>query len=165
MSKPESKPEEKKEEKKQHRWAHIYVPPEFKVRLDILSKRYGKAKWKMLLDALSLYETSLRKPKAKQKLPNLEKGIWYVMKLCMSVGAFKAKPDDASLQQTMKTVTQIKERLKIDTSLLEKVLQDYLAYAKANKLSGDMFMELNETLKLVVTDIVYNFVLKEEGEQ
>jgi predicted DNA-binding protein len=160
-----SKPEEKKEEKKQHRGAQIYVPPEFKVRLDLLSRRYGKTKWKILLDALSLYETSLRKPKAKQELPNLEKGIWYVMKLCMSVGAFKTKPDDASLQQTMKTVTQIKERLKIDTSLLEKVLQDYLAYAKANKLSGDVFMELNETLKLVVTDIVYNYMLKEEGNE
>jgi len=160
MSKPEPKPEEKKKS----RGARIYVPPEFKVRLDLLSKRYGKTKWKILLDALSLYETSLRKPKAKQELPHLEKATWYIMKLCMSVGAFKAKPDDTSLQQTMKTVTQIKERLKIDTSLLEKALQDYLAYAKANKLSGDVFMELNETLKLVVTDIVYNYMLKEEGE-
>jgi predicted DNA-binding protein len=160
-----SKTEKNKEEKKQRRGAQIYVPNEFKVRLDVLSRRYGRSKWKILLDALSLYETSLRKPKAKQELPNLEKGIWYVMKLCMSVGAFKAKPDDASLQQTMKTVIQIKERLKIDTSLLEKVLQDYLAYAKANKLSGDVFMELNETLKLTVTDIVYNYMLKEEGNE
>jgi len=47
---------------------------------------------------------------------------------------------------------------------LEKALQDYLAYAKAGKLSGDVFMELNETLKLTVTDIVYNYMLKEEGE-
>ena len=160
-----SKPEEKKEEKKKSRGAQIYVPNEFKVRLDLLSRRYGKTKWKILLDALSLYETSLRRAKAKQELPHLEKGIWYVMKLCMSVGAFKAKPDDSSLQQTMKTINQVRERLKIDTSLLEKALQDYLAHAKANKLSSDAIMELNETLKLTVTDIVYNYMLKEEGNE
>jgi hypothetical protein len=151
----------------------IYAPPEFKEKIKYLSEKTGKPQWKILLEALALYETSLRKPRAKEELPIVDKVVWYIEKLCMSVGALKENPSDANLQKTMKTVSQIRERLGVNTSLLEKAVQDYVSVVKrlpedpAEKhVALDEFtIELNMALKSVLIEIVYRYILKEELPQ
>jgi hypothetical protein len=146
--------------------ATIWVPGEFKERVRLLAQKQGKAEWKVLLDALALYETSLRKPKAKEELPVVDKVVWYVQKLSMSIGEFKANPIEENLQKTLKTVGQVRERLGVDTSLLERALTDYARLLKGNRGERDdeveARMEINMALKSVLIEIVFRWILKEE---
>jgi hypothetical protein len=146
--------------------ATIWVPLEFKQRVRQLAQKQGKAEWRVLLDALSLYETSLRRPKVKEELPVVDKVLWYIEKLCMSVGEFKASPTEENLQKTMRTVSQVRERLGVDTSLLERALTDYARMLKGNKGEGEeeaeARMEVNMALKSVLVEITYKWILREE---
>jgi hypothetical protein len=118
------------------------------------------------LDALSLYETSLRKPKSKEELPVVDKTLWYIQKLSMSVGEFKASPTEENLQKTMRTVSQVKERLGVDTSLLERALVDYARMLKGGSREreeeAEARMEVNMALKSVLVEITYKWILREE---
>jgi hypothetical protein len=157
-------------EQPKSRHSSIYAPVELKERIKHLSEKTGKPQWKILLEALALYETSLRKPKAKEELPVVDKVIWYIEKLCMSIGALKENPSDANLQKTMKTVSQIKERLRVDTAILEKAIQDYVAavrrlpedHDEKHRVLDEVTIELNMALKSVLIEIVYKYILKEE---
>jgi hypothetical protein len=144
----------------------IWVPIEFKQRVKALAEKQGKAEWKILLDALSLYETSLRKPKVKEELPIVDKVLWYIEKLCMSVGELKASPTEENLQKTLKTIQQIRERLKVDTSILERAVNDYYRLLKNNRKDREdeveARMEVNMALKSVLIEIVFRWILKEE---
>jgi hypothetical protein len=142
--------------------ATIWVPLEFKQRVKALAQRLGKAEWRVLLDALSLYETSLRKPKVKEELPIVDKVLWYVEKLCMSVGEFKASPTEENLQRTLKTISQVRERLNVDTSLLERALTDYTRMLKEREGEVEARMEVNMALKSVLVEITYKWILREE---
>jgi len=158
---------------KKTRSSSIYAPPEFKEKIKQLSEKTGKPQWKVLLEALALYETTLRKPKAKEELPVIDKVIWYIEKVSMSIGALKENPSDVNLQKTLKTISQIKERLKIDTALLERAVQDFVAVAKKSPEDpvvkhatlDEVTMELNMALKSVLIEIVYKYILKEELPQ
>jgi hypothetical protein len=144
----------------------IWVPLEFKERVRLLAQKQGKAEWKVLLDALAFYETSLRKPRVKEELPVVDKVVWYVQKLAMSIGELKASPTEENLQRTMKTIQQIKERLGVDTSILERAVNDYYKLLKGNKRERDdeveARMEVNMALKSVLIEIVFKWILKEE---
>ncbi len=144
----------------------IWVPVEFKERVKQLAQKQGKAEWKILLDALALYETSLRKPRVKEELPIVDKVVWYVQKLAMSIGEFKANPTDENLQKTLKTIQQIKERLGVDTSILERAVNDYHRLLKGNRKEREdeveARMEVNMALKSVLIEIVFRWILKEE---
>ena len=144
----------------------IWVPVEFKERVKALAQKQGKAEWKVLLDALALYETSLRRPRVKEELPVVDKVIWYIQKLAMSIGELKASPTEENLMKTLKTVNQVKERLGVDTSLLERAVNDYYKLLRGNKKEREdeieARMEINMALKSVLIEIVYKWILKEE---
>jgi hypothetical protein len=144
----------------------IWVPMEFKQRVKSLAQRLGKAEWRVLLDALSLYETSLRKPRIKEELPVVDKVLWYIEKLCMSIGEFKASPTEENLMKTLRTISQVKERLGVDTSLLERALADYARMVKGSnkdrEVEAEARMEVNMALKSVLVEITYKWILKEE---
>jgi hypothetical protein len=144
----------------------IWVPVEFKERVKALAQKQGKAEWKVLLDALALYETSLRKPRTKEELPVVDKIIWYIQKLSMSIGELKANPTDENLNRTLKTVQQVRERLGVDTSILERAVNDYYKLLRGNKKEREdeveARMEVNMALKSVLIEIVFKYILKEE---
>jgi hypothetical protein len=146
--------------------ATIWVPVEFKERVKALAQKQGKAEWKVLLDALALYETSLRKPRHKEELPIVDKVIWYIQKLAMSIGELKASPTEENLMKTLKTVNQVKERLGVDTALLERALTDYVRLLRGNRKEREdeveARMEVNMALKSVLIEIVFRWILKEE---
>jgi hypothetical protein len=144
----------------------IWVPIEFKQRVKALAEKQGKAEWKVLLDALALYETTIRRPKTKEDLPVVDKVIWYVQKLAMSVGELKASPTEENLQKTLKTIQQVKERLGVDTAILERAVNDYYKLLRGNRREREdeveARMEVNMALKSVLIEIVYKWILKEE---
>jgi hypothetical protein len=148
----------------------IYAPPELKSKVKALSERTGKPQWKILLEALTLYESQLRKPRIKEELPIVDKVVWYMQKLSMSIGALKENPSEENLSKTMKTIQQIKERLGVDTSLLERAVVDYVRLVdfaasdpiEEHRLLDEAVMEINMALKSVLLEIVYKWVLKEE---
>jgi hypothetical protein len=148
------------------RGSTIWVPTEFKEKVKALAEKQGKAEWKILLDALALYETTLRKPKVKEELPVVDKVVWYIQKLAMSVGELKALPTEENLHRTLKTIQQVKERLGIDTSLLERAVSDYYRLLKGNNRSREdeveARMEVNMALKSTIIEIVFKWILKEE---
>jgi hypothetical protein len=148
------------------RGSTIWVPAEFKEKVKALAEKQGKAEWKILLDALALYETTLRKPRVKEELPVVDKVVWYVQKLAMSVGELKASPTEENLMKTLKTVSQVKERLGVDTSLLERAVNDYYKLLRGNKREREdeveARMEVNMALKSVLIEIVFKWILKEE---
>ena len=154
------------------RWRTVRVPAELDEKLKALSERTKWAKWKVILEAIAMYESFLRKPRAKGELPVVDKIVWYVEKLCMSVGALKERPVEENLRKTTKTVAQIRERLKVDTSLLEKAVVDYYDAANSPLEKGpderhavldEATVELNMALKSVLLEIAYNYILKEEA--
>jgi predicted transcriptional regulator len=148
----------------------IYVPYELKERIDSLAKRYNKDRWKIVLEALSLYETSIRRARTKEELPIVDKVIWYVEKLAMSIGILKASPTKENLMKTMKTIAQVKERLQVNTTILEKAVEDYVNamsvqiddLARRHDVIDEVTIELNMALKSVLIEIVYRWILKEE---
>jgi hypothetical protein len=148
----------------------IYVPVEFKQKIKELSERTGKAQWKVLLDALTLYESTLRRPKTKEELPVVDKVVWYMQKLSMSIGALKENPSEENLARTLNTIKQVKERLLVDTSLLERAIIDYVKLVSSapqdpiekHRVLDEARMEINMALKSVLLEIVYTHILKEE---
>jgi len=151
----------------------IYVPYELKERIDSLAKRYNKDRWKIVLEALSLYETSIRRARVKEELPVVDKVIWYVEKLAMSIGILKAVPTKENLQKTMKTIQQVRERLEVNTAILERAVEDYVNAmsvqiddpARKHDVVDEVTMELNMALKSVLIEIVYRWILKEEAKE
>ena len=95
-----------------------------------------------------------RKPRAKEELPVVDKVVWYVQKLAMSVGELKASPTEENLQRTLKTIQQIKERLGVDTSILERALADYARLVRGDRKEREdeveARMEVNMALKSVL---------------
>jgi hypothetical protein len=168
MGKAETQPQEKMK----IQGTTLWLPKELKDRIKMLSQRYGKAQWKILLDALSLYETQLRKPKTKEDLPMVDKILWYIEKLSMSVGAFKENPSEGNLRRLMNTIGQVRDRLKVDTRLLEKAVTDYSVAVTYNFKDAsekhtavdESIMELNMALKSVLIEMVYKHILREEAE-
>jgi hypothetical protein len=148
----------------------IYAPPELKSKVKALSERTGKPQWKILLEALALYESTLRKPKIKEELPTVDKVVWYMQKISMSIGALKENPSEVNLEKTMKTIQQVKERLQVDTSLLERAVVDYVKLTghtpqdpiERHRITDEAVMEINMALKSVLLEIVYKWILKEE---
>jgi hypothetical protein len=149
----------------------IYAPPELKSKVKQLSERTGKPQWKVLMEALALYESILRKPRIKEELPTVDKVVWYMQKISMSIGALKENPSEANLEKTMKTIQQVKERLGVDTALLERAVIDYVKLVseapqdpiERHRITDEATMEVNMALKSVLLEIVYKWILKEEA--
>jgi len=150
----------------------ISLSREIYEKLDSLSKRTRKSKQNIILEALSLYETQIRRPRIKEDFPITDKIIWYMMKLSMSIGALKENPTETNLNKTMKTISQIRDRLKVNTSVLEKAVQDFYISIKTlpddpslrHDVIDEVTMEINMALKSVLIEIFFNYIYKEAPE-
>lgn len=79
----------------------------------------------------------------------LDRIAWYAVKLSMSVGEFKAKPDDTNYNMLLNTANQVRERLGVDTSeLLKACLQYRVDPSRQNRIA------INEALKNTVKEML-----------
>lgn len=75
----------------------------------------GLARWQVVDQALTLYEISQRKRK-KLETNELDVICWYIVKVCMSAGVLKAQPTADNLQQLIKNLEEVSDRLNVDLS-------------------------------------------------
>jgi hypothetical protein len=154
----------------------IYVPDELKERIEFYSKVHGKPMWRVVMDAMTFYEMfykgKLEDKTGETKFPELAKAVWYIVKLSMAVGALKADTSPQRAEMLQRAVKQVRERLGVDTSLLERAVYDYIQVRlsgdgeKANQdLQKDAEIELTNALKLIVLDILYNTLTKQNAER
>jgi len=154
----------------------IYVPDELKERIEFYSKVHSKPMWRVVMDAMTFYEMfykgKLEDKTGETKFPELAKVAWYVVKLSMAVGALKADTTPRRAEMLQKTIKQVRERLGVDMSLLERAVYDYIQSKLSNDgekantdLQKDAEIELTNALKLVVLDILYNTLTKQNAER
>jgi len=154
----------------------IYVPDELKERIEFYSKAHSKPMWRVVMDAMTFYEMfykgKLEDKTGETKFPELAKAVWYIVKLSMAVGALKADTSPQRAEMLQRAIRQARERLGVDTSLLERAVYDYIQ-AKLSKdgeknnpdLQRDAEIELTNALKLVVLDILYNMLTKQTTDK
>jgi hypothetical protein len=88
----------------------------------------------------------------------------------MSIGALKENPSEENLNKTVKTIQQVRDRLGVDTGILERAVTDYVRLAGSalqdpvsrHRFLDEAVMEVNMALKSVLLEIVYTHILKEE---
>jgi len=135
---------------------NIRVPDELYERLKALAQQKKVPIWKVILEALSCYENVEKKASGLSKLPRLDKAAWYAYKLSASVGSFREKPTEGNLALLTQTAKQVEERLGVKTDLLIKVAAEY-----HKKPSTQNKIELNDTAKLVVGDIIAKMLFEQ----
>ena len=145
---------------KKTKWTTIKVPVEVRNVIKKLMNEEKKPAWKVIVESVLWYNRIKRRPHEKAELPVTEKISWYITKLCMSVGAFKENPTEENLKRLQKTLTQIKERLKIDTDIVFRAAVSY-----QRKPEVENRTELNMATKSVVFDIIYTYVYKYEMQE
>jgi peptidoglycan/xylan/chitin deacetylase (PgdA/CDA1 family) len=152
----------------------IYVPDELKERIEFYSKIHGKPQWRIIMDGVVLYEMfykgKLQDKTGETKFPILTKAVWYIVKLSMAVGALKADTTPQRAEMLQRVIKQVKDRLGVDVSLLERAVYDYINVKlhdngeKANPdLQKDVEIELTNALKLVALDILYNTMTSKQN--
>ncbi len=150
----------------------IYVPDELKERIEFYSKVHNKAQWRVVMDAMVFYEMfykgKLEDKTGETKFPELAKVTWYIVKLSMAVGALKADTTPQRAEMLQRVVKQVRERLGVDTSMLERAVYDYVQVKLSEgggntnpDIQRDAEIELTNALKLVVLDILYNTLTKQ----
>jgi hypothetical protein len=152
------------------------VPDELKERIEFYSKVHGKPMWRVVMDAMTFYEMfykgKLENKTGETKFPQLAKAVWYIVKLSMAVGALKADTTPQRAEMLQKVIKQVKERLGVDVSLLERAVYDYIQTKLSNEgektnpeLQKDADIELTNALKLVALDILYNTLSMQSSEE
>jgi hypothetical protein len=156
--------------------SNIYVPDELKERIEFYSRVHNKPMWRVVMDGLTFYEMfykgKLEDKTGETKFPELAKVVWYVTKLSMAVGALKADTTPRRAEMLQRAIKQVRERLGVDTSLLERAVYDYIQAKLSNEsekvnqdIQRDAEIELTNALKLVVLDILYNTLTKQNVEK
>jgi hypothetical protein len=125
-----------------------------------LEKKTNLSKQTILMNALSLYRTSLtNKARFSREQNVLDKAVWYMLKLSYAVFAFREKPKE-NYQNLIEIIEQIENRLNIDLSLLKKTTLEYL---NAKEITNDHKINITNALKLSLIDIIEQ-VLSSESD-
>jgi hypothetical protein len=126
-----------------------------------LEKKTGLSKQTILMNALSLYRTSLtNKARFSKEQDKLDKAMWYCIKLSYALYSFRENPKQ-NYSNLIEIIEQIENRLNVDLSLLKKVALDYL---NAKTIDNNLKINITNALKLALIDILDN-VLTEESDK
>jgi len=161
----EIKVEKIEEENKPRRlvFKSLRVPYYIHEKVKDLSQRYGKKMYTIVEEALATYVNYLKKPYRKSELPKLDKCSWYVYKLGRSVGAFKENPTEENARKLLNTLEQIEERIGVSTAMLRGIVEK-LVSRKNIRIDTDTSIEINDTTKLIISDIIYKMLFEEEEQ-
>jgi len=153
-SKPEADTQRKqKVNTSRSRWTMIRVPEEVRDLVKDIADKDGRAQWKVVLEAVSLYDSFRRRPKTKSKLPLIEKTAWYITKLATSFGAFKENPNEPNFKYLKERVEELRDRLSVDADILLKMAEYYMA-TNDQSLRTKIKIDMNTAFKQVVKDLI-----------
>jgi len=141
-------------------WKSIKVPKPLYDKIVMLSKKTNRHIYQIVEEGVNKVEFYLKKPYRKKELPRLDKCSWYIFKLGNSVGAFKENPTPENWNKLMNTITQIKERLGVDTNLLEHIVKK-LHPSRSREITVSDKIELNDAVKIVISDVIVKLLFEE----
>jgi len=133
-------------------WSTIKVPVGLRDAINRIVEKEGKPAWRIVQDAIAFYYAQKQKPRIKEDASLIDKISWYIAKVAMSVGKFKASPTQENFERLRKTAQQIQERLGVDTSLLIRNAEAYMRDPE----DIDNKTELDASLKMLILDIIMN---------
>jgi len=142
------------------KWAMIKVPVEVRDRLLGIARGEGRGIWRIINDALDLYE--VHKPRSREEFKVWEGASRYIVRLAFYAGLLKARPSEENLEQLRKVCRQLEEELGVKTEQLVKVAETY-----ARDPSEDNAAELISAAKIAAIEILYRYhelVRKRGGE-
>jgi len=94
------------------------------------SKARGMPMWQYILQSVNFYEASLRNVSVSDAT-KAQNASYYVIKATMAVTEFIHKPKKDNYDKVVKILNQIKERKKVDTTVLLQLVEAY--YSKRRK--------------------------------
>jgi hypothetical protein len=107
------------------------------------SKARGMPMWQYILQSVNVYEASLRNVSVSDAT-KAQNTSYYVIKAAMAITEFIHKPKKDNYEKVVKILNQIKERKKVDTTVLLQLVEAY--YSKRRKSLIRVMMQ--ELIKL-----------------
>lgn len=132
------------------RWTTIKVPEELRDRLWETARREGRGMWRVINDAMDLYE--LYRPKGREEFMFWEGASRYIVRLAVHVGVLKARPSKLSLEQLKEVCRWLEEELGVKTERLIKAAEAYMRGP-----TDDNAAELISAAKMVAIEILYRY--------
>jgi len=151
---------------KERKWRAISVPQEAIDLLNRIKSRSGQntANWKIIVEALSFYDTFRSKPKVVEDFNMIEKAGWYITKLSMAYGAFALNPNEQNINNLKERLMEIEERLQVDTGVLFKLIDQYSKLENEDERKK-FRIQMNQAFKLIVKEIILKICEQEGGEK
>ena len=107
------------------------------------AKARGMPMWQYILQSVNFYESSLRNVSVSDAT-KAQNASYYAIKAAMAVTEFIHKPKKDNYDKVVKILNQIKERKKVDTTVLLQLVEAY--YSKRRKSLIRVMMQ--ELIKL-----------------
>ncbi len=107
------------------------------------SKARGMPMWQYILQSINFYEASLRNVSV-SNATKAQNASYYVIKATMAITEFIHKPKKDNYEKVVKILNQIKERKKVDNTVLLQLVEAY--YSKRRKSLIRVIMQ--ELIKL-----------------
>ena len=109
------------------------------------AKARGLSMWQYIIQSINFYETSLRNVSVSDTT-KAQNASYYAVKATMAIAEFIHKPRKDNYEKVAKILNQIKERKKVDTTVLLQLIETY--YNKRRK--GLIRVMVQELIKLNV---------------
>ena len=109
------------------------------------AKARGLSMWQYIIQSINFYETSLRNVSVSD-ITKAQNASYYVIKATMAITEFIHKPKKDNYDKVIKILNQVKERKKVDTTVLLQLIESY--YSKRRKSLIRVMMQ--ELIKLNV---------------
>ncbi len=107
------------------------------------AKARGLSMWQYIIQSINFYEASLRNVSVSD-VTKAQNASYYVIKATMAITEFIHKPKKDNYEKVIKILNQIKERKKVDTTVLLQLIESY--YNKRRKSLIRVMMQ--ELIKL-----------------
>jgi len=145
------------EQQKERRWYSLSVPKEVMSLLRQIKGKSGqnKANWRIIVEALSFYNSVMSSPRKLMKVDNVEKASWYITKLSLAYSNFALNPNQGTYANFKEVCEEIAVRLGIDTSVLLRLADEYSALKDEEKRKQKR-IEFNQAVKMLVKEIILN---------
>ena len=147
------------------KWGTIAVPQEAKDLIERIKSRSGenKASWKIVVEALSYYDTIRSKPKVAMSMDMIEKVSWYITKLSLAYGSFATNPTEETTAQLISRLQELEMKTHIDTGVLQRLVAQYTRLKEESERKRAR-IEMNQAFKLVVKELMMKAVGGEEND-
>ena len=134
----------------------IRVPTPLWGALKDQAKREGVPIWVVLHRAFTAYISRYRSHYTRD-VDAIDKAAWYSFKLAASIGRLYADQSEETLQLLDKAIHQIRERLQIDTRILEAAIETFLSDPTSKNR-----MILSGATKKTIAEIIDKLLYKEQ---